>query len=126
MNNYTFTHNGHTFQRISKTEARRAYVNGLSLVIAPCNMQPFNPWGIATVINRKDRAHLVSDEIVVHKDFDNYIGSFEYYNCTCSETGKYTAYYIPVVELDAFTNEEPTAHTTLRYMAYDPSWRGCV
>ena len=26
--------------------------------------------------------------------FDSYINSFEYYNCTCNETGRYTAFYI--------------------------------
>ena len=39
------------------------------------------------------------------------VDGFEFYNCTNSETGKYTAFYIPVVDVDRFTGEAPTAST---------------
>lgn len=88
MNKYTFNHNGRTFERITKKDARRAYANGLSIVIIPCNLRPFTAWHHEMIINR-------ADEIGANHDFTHYINLFEYYNCIDSETGKYTAFYIP-------------------------------
>lgn len=122
MNKYTFTHNGRTFERITKREARRAYINGLSVVIIPCNLRPFTPWHNEMTINRKDRAHLVIDETGVNNDFTNYINSFEYYNCINSETGRYTAFYIPVRTVDRFTGDAPTVHTLGTCKEYDYSF----
>ena len=54
-------------------------------------MRPLTPW------------HL---EIDVNKNFEGYNGvSFGIYNCTDNETGRYTAFYIPVVTVDRFTGE---------------------
>lgn len=122
MNKYTFTHNGRTFERITKRKARRAYINGLSVVIIPCNLRPFTPWHNEMIINRKDRAHLVIDETGVNNDFTNYINSFEYYNCINSETGKYTAFYIQVRTVDRFTGDAPTVHTLGTCKEYDYSF----
>ena len=63
-------------------------------------MRPFTPW------------HL---EINVNKNFEGYNGvsfekavnAFEIYNCTDNETGRYTAFYIPVVTVDRFTGKRP-------------------
>ena len=97
MRTYTFTENGHNYKRISKNAARTAYKNGLTVVICPCNLRPFTAWRNEHKINRKDRAHLVIDEIGVINDFNNLVGSFEYYNCPNHETGKYAAFYIQEV-----------------------------
>lgn len=122
MNKYTFTYNGRTFERITKKEARRAYINGLSVVIIPCNLCPFTAWHHETTINRKNRAQLVADEIGVNNDFTNYINWFEYYNCINSETGRYTAFYIPVCTVDRFTGEAPTPATLGTVEQYDYSY----
>ena len=122
MRKYTFTHDGRTFERITKKDARRAYLNGLSVVIIPCNLRPFTQWRNEMTINRKDRAHLVADEIGVNNDFTNYINSFEYYNCINSETGRYTAFYIPVRTVDRFTGDAPTVHTLGTCKEYDYSF----
>lgn len=122
MNKYTFTHNGRTFERITKKEARRAYINGFSVVIIPCNLRPFTQWHDEMTLNRKDRAHLVADEIGVNNDFTNYINSFEYYNCINSETGRYAAFYIPVRTVDRFTGDAPTVHTLGLCKEYDYSF----
>jgi hypothetical protein len=94
MNKYAFFHNGRTYERITKRQARREYINGRSVVMIACNLRPFTPWNNEMVLNRKDREQFVIDEIGVNNDFTNTVASFEYYNCTNSETGKYTAFYI--------------------------------
>lgn len=91
MKKYTFTEKGRTYKRISKTAARSAYMGGSTVIICPCNLRPTQ---YAHRINRKDREQFVIDEIGVKNDFNNLVNSFEYYNCTNAETGKYTAFYI--------------------------------
>lgn len=111
MRKYSYTENGFNFERIDKTTARKAYINGLSVVACPVNLRPGKPYHPETVLNRKNREQFTADEIGVKNDFDNLINSFEFYNCTSSETGRYTAFYIPVEYVDRFTGEAPTAAT---------------
>lgn len=120
MINRSFTENGYTFKRINKNTARRAYMNGLTVVICPCNLRPFTPWHNEHDINRRSREQFVIDEIGVKNDFNNLVNSFEYYNCINTETGRYTAFYIPVETVDRFTGEKPTAETlgTVEQYAY--------
>lgn len=114
MRKYSFTNNGKTWERITKKQARAAYNNGLTVLFCPVNMRPFTPW------------HL---EIDVNKNFEGYNGvsfekavnAFENYNCINNETGRYTAFYIPVVTVDRFTGETPTAHTLGTVKHYDYS-----
>lgn len=49
------------------------------------------------------------------------VNAFENYNCTDNETGRYTAFYIPVVTVDRFTGETPTAYTLGTVKQYDYS-----
>lgn len=102
--------------------AKKAWENGIKstsysesvLLFCPVNMRPFTPW------------HL---EIDVNKNFEGYNGvsfekavnAFEIYNCTDNETGRYTAFYIPVVTVDRFTGETPTAYTLGTVKQYDYS-----
>lgn len=115
MRKYSFTDKkGKTWERITKKQARAAYNNGLTVLFCPVNMRPFTPW------------HL---EIDVNKNFEGYNGvtfekavnAFEIYNCTDNETGRYTAFYIPVVTVDRFTGETPTAYTLGTVKQYDYS-----
>lgn len=122
MRKYTFTEKGHTFKRIDKKTARTAYKNGLTVIICPCNLRPFTPWNNEHRMNRKDRAQFVLDEIGVVNDFNNLVNSFEYYNCINSETGKYSAFYIPVCTVDRFTGEAPTPATLGTVEQYDYSY----
>lgn len=122
MNKYTFTNKGFTFERINKKEARTAYINGLTVLVCPVNLHPFNPWGVATNWNRKDRAQFVIDEIGVKNDFNSLVNSFEYYNCTTAQAGRYAAFYIPVRDVDRFTGEAPTAGTLGTVKEYNYSY----
>ena len=97
MNAYTFTCEKGTLKRITKTAARRAYLDGLPVVITPCNMRPVDSWGGMITLDRKYREHMVLDETGAANDFINLVNSFEYYNCTNKKVGKYSAFYVFVV-----------------------------
>lgn len=111
MNKYYFNYKGYTFKRVNKTTARRAYLNGLDIIIAPCNMDPAGPWAPGYRLNKRSREAFVLDHTGLINDFENYLSSYMYYNCN-SETGYYPAYYIPVIT-DQFDDIE---HYNYKYM----------
>lgn len=113
MKKYTYTHDGYTFERVSKTTARRAYKNGLRVVLCPCNLRPGYPFHPETSISGKAAA-----------TFEEALNAFEYYNIRNRETGYYTAFYIPVREVDRFTGEAPTAATLGTVKQYDYRYIG--
>lgn len=92
--------NGVTFTRINKTTARKLYNAGLDVVFCPCNLRPFNRYGFGLDmrINKDD----ISND---GRTFDTVVNYFEYYNCRDTETGKYTAFYMPCVWVDRSTGE---------------------
>lgn len=115
MRKYEYTENGYTFQRVSKKDARRVYNNGLAVIFCPVNLRPGKPWKPEAVICPH------SFEVVngVITSFEKRVNDFEYYNCINNETGRYTAFYIPVREIDRFTGETPTPGTLGKIKQYD-------
>lgn len=94
MKQHRYTHNGFTFERVSKKVARAAFSNGLPIVVCPCNLRPGFPY---------------HPELPIHPDnvgsFDAFLCRFEYYNLRGAATGRYTAFYIPIQYVDGFTGE---------------------
>ena len=123
MRKYTFTdNNGKTWERIDKKTARTAYNNGLTVLFCPVNMRPFDMWDNGVQINIKNDTDVgILDKWTKENSFDRALNSFEFYNCTNNETGHYTAFYIPVVMVDRFTGEKPTAATMGTVKEYDYS-----
>lgn len=109
MRAYTFTENGFTFERVDKRQARKAYNNGLRVVVCPVNLRPGYPWHPEIIVSSKSG-----------ETFEEMLNAFIYYNIRDNETGKYAAFYIPVVLVDRFTGEKPTAATlrTVKQYAY--------
>ena len=85
------------FERVDKKTARRAYNNNLTVIFCPVNLSPFSPWGLDMPMN-KENYNCNGIE------FEKLINEFEFYNCN-SETGRYTAFYIPVKYTDGFSPE---------------------
>ncbi len=108
MNNYTFSDNGFNFKRVNKAKARAAYNNGLRVVFCPCNLRPGYPYYPEAIVNGKSNA-----------TFETALNAFEFYNIRGRETGRYTAFYIPVVMVDRFTGDAPTAETLGTVEQYD-------
>lgn len=114
-----FTDNkGFNFKRVNKATARRAYINGLTVVFCPVNLRPFGAWSPETYHNKKSREAFTLDAAGVRNDFNNLVNSFEFYNCPNSETGKYTAFYIPVETVDRFTGEPSTGADAIEQYNY--------
>lgn len=106
MNNYTFSKDGFTFIRIPKNKARVAYNNGLTVLFCACNLRPGFPWYPEISI----KGHIPYYPEYTENEFDTFdyhVNSFEYYNCINSETGRYTAFYIPVKYDNWYTNKKP-------------------
>ena len=85
------------YKRITKHAAKKAYINGSTIILCSVNLRPGAPWHPEITLNRKQREPFVIDEIGLENDFNNYVASFEFYNCQNSETGSYTAFYIAEV-----------------------------
>ena len=111
MRAHTFCKNGFTFKRIDKRAARKAYSHGLSILLAPCNINPYYCFAPTLTINR-DRCQEEGSP------FDLLVNLFRYYNCG-RETGYYPAFYIPVRPVDAFSGDSPTAATINTVEEYD-------
>lgn len=119
MRLYCFYQGGFQFRRVSKRTARRAYQTGFTVIMCPSNLRPFTPYHHEHTINRKDRAHFIADETGALNDFNNLVASFEYYNCTNTQTGRYAAFYLPVKSADAFTGGAPSVPTLKTIEVYD-------
>ncbi len=112
MRNYTFSNGGFTFKRVNKKVARIAYNHGLTVHFCPVNIRPFSPWGLDMDINK--RFQNCGDQ-----SFEAIVNAFEIYNCRDNETGRYTAFYIPVCRVDRFTGEASTVETLGTLETYD-------
>lgn len=115
MNKYTFTEKGFSFKRVNKRLARIAYNNGLTIRFCPVNIRPGSFWGLDMDINK----HFQN---CGDQSFESVLNAFEYYNCRDNETGRYTAFYIPVRVVDRFTGEAPTAGTLGTVEEYDHNY----
>lgn len=89
MRKYTYADSGYTFERVDKKTARKAYNNGLRVILCPCNLRPGYPFHPEISISGKAQA-----------TFEEALNAFEFYNIRNAESGFYTAFYIPVVEVE--------------------------
>ena len=94
MNRYEFTSNGRMFTRTAKVIAKKAFVSGFTIAFCPSNLHPGTPWHPEYITNREMRSDFILDDKGAENDFYNLLNSFEYYNCTNAETGRYTAFFI--------------------------------
>lgn len=94
MNKCSFTDNGRTFERVSMAAARRAFIDGFTIAFCPSNLRPGAPWHPEYITSREMRRDYIADDIGAKNDFHNLLKSFEYYNCTDMETGRYTAFFL--------------------------------
>jgi hypothetical protein len=78
------------YKRINKTTARREYTAGKKIVFCPSNLRPFSFWNPQFITDKATEEEINGEP----QDFDKIVNAFEYYNCTNTETGKYTAFYI--------------------------------
>lgn len=86
MNRYE----NNTYKRISKREAKKAFLQGITIYIVPCKViaSDTNPWITPISFNFN---HVVSEN---NWTFENYVNNYEFYNCQYNQLGKYAAFYI--------------------------------
>jgi hypothetical protein len=110
MRQYTYTDGDKTYTRISKAKARAVYNAGLEVALCPVNIRPGAPW--------YPEIH-VSKERSEGESFDNVLNTFEFYNTRNTETGYYTAFYIPVHPVDRFSGEPCNPDSAGAILEYD-------
>ena len=110
MRQRTYTDGGKTYTRVSKAKARAAYNAGLAVVLCPVNLRPGAPWH-PEIRTTKDRCE--------NEDFERVLNAFEFYNIRDTETGYYTAFYIPVHTVDRFTGEPCNPENAGAIQEYD-------
>lgn len=93
MKNHSFTSSGKKWERVTKKQARAAYVAGQTVAICPINC-PLISQKYPYTTNRKTREQFIIDDTGAQNDFNNVVASFEHYNCINAKTGKYAAFYM--------------------------------
>lgn len=81
------------YLRITKSQARKRYMNGGTIYLLPCRMNPDNHAQAPMLV----RLHRYGNEtgrpdFSDQNSFDTVVNAFEYYNCD-KERGYYTAFY---------------------------------
>ena len=75
------------FKKLNKTQARKLYNAGQTIMLVPCKVNPNNMWGIGHYFSNAEGDGF-------ERDFDKVVSYYSYYNCQYNELGKYCAYYI--------------------------------
>lgn len=80
-----------TLKRISKRTAKKMFEQGKTIFLQSSNFKPFGVWSQAIEINNQKDCFLSG----VY-GFEQYVKSFEYYNCSYQQ-GYYASFYIEEV-----------------------------
>ena len=89
LERWTNEKTGCTYRRISKSNARRLFADGKTLIIAPIYANMNSPWHLWAIMQFNG-----IDGADPNTDFERIVNSFIYYNCQ-GELGRYPKYYIP-------------------------------
>jgi hypothetical protein len=84
MRKETYTIDGVTFTRVTKTVARNLFNNGEIVGICPVNINPESIWDGMCEFKKGCRGDW---------SFDALSNSFTYYNCQLNETGRYPKFF---------------------------------
>ena len=99
----TRTDDGRWFNRVTKTRAKKLFCQGIDIVLCPGKMVPFGGWHVGCHVDTKrrleDRPGFSPDgtgapSTMPEEVFQHLVEEFEFYNCTCAETGHYTSFYV--------------------------------
>lgn len=85
MRKETYTIDGVTFTRVTKTVARNLFDNGEVIGICPVNVNPKSIWDGMCEFQKGCKCENWS--------FGDFANSFTYYNCQTDETGRYPKFF---------------------------------
>lgn len=77
------------YRRITKGNAKKLFVYGHVLIIAPVKANLDSPWHTWSIMQYNGK-----DDSTPEQSFDRIINSFTYYNCN-PQIGLYPKFYIP-------------------------------
>lgn len=85
MRKETYTIDGLTFTRVTKTVARNLFDNGEVIGICPVNVNPESIWGGMCILQKGYKCENWS--------FNDFVDNFVYYNCQIEKVGKYPKFF---------------------------------
>lgn len=90
------------YRRVNKTQARKLYFNGSSILLLPCkvsieNALSDNSWVKPIEISFMEEKNYKDYNA---SQFDFKVNDFEYFNCTDAQLGRYAHYYVSVEDLE--------------------------
>lgn len=89
MNNMNFGN----YTRISKVKARKEFLNGSTIRMCMCKINPLNKWHFYEDINQKTISKEYNTDDISEFDFDVFVNGYEFYN-RCNNCGTYASFYI--------------------------------
>lgn len=89
MNNLNFGN----YTRINKVKARKEFLNGSTIRMCMCKINPLNEWHFYEDINLKTISDTkYGSDYNYGFDFDTLVNGFEFYH-RCNECGYYASFY---------------------------------
>lgn len=85
MKKETYTIDGVTFTRVTKTVARNLFNDGEIVGICPVNINPKSIWDGMCEFQKGHKFE--------NWDFGDFVNSFTYYNCQLEKTGRYPKFF---------------------------------
>ena len=89
LERWTNERTGTHYRRITKSNAKKLYADGHTLIIAPVYANMNSPWHLWAIMQYNGK-----DGDTPGQSFERVVNSFTYYNCN-AELGRYPKYYIP-------------------------------
>jgi hypothetical protein len=95
MNKVTAYDGATRFDRVSKARAARAWIDGKPVVLCPVKLYPFGGFRPSMMAQRNREEEQMRASYGLSVDtFADTVQNFQWYNCTCNETGTYAAFYL--------------------------------
>lgn len=99
MNNQTYTvstPNGKkkTYRRLTKASARRAFLNGETIVLCPSNLAPHKTFLTSNIALADEKPREEIGVVTPSQIFDFAVFQFQFYNCRTEENGRRVNFFI--------------------------------
>ena len=80
-------------KKLNKTQARKSFEAGETIIIVANKISPNNIWGLEMTIQKDKIANSIHNQTFEDQGFDFIVDRFAIYNCNY-ENGYYPSYYI--------------------------------
>ena len=90
MRDEQYNIDGLNYIRVSKQCAKKAYIRGYNVVVAPVKWNMYSMWRHYVILNKD----VLKNRHGYTPHFDSIVNEFEFYNCNLNEEGKYAKFFM--------------------------------